>query len=235
VLSGQKIPKSKFEIVANIDEPSFIHPILGEIKSGIVVKTGVSICGTSVFIYYHTCKDKLRVMHLFHLLPQAFSSMNQNNGGFFIDYSSSLLAVEYVNTNYYLKLLNNGKGIYTNKTYAKQCELWNTDTNQFDFSNLKLGDEVLIRIDADVTTMSDNQEINLIADIGCFSVGEGYKMNFYKNTIKNKGKHNIISIFNLYIGNDYTWKNPSELLFSSDNEAIVLLNGFYLSVKVNNS
>lgn len=228
VLSGQTLPKSKFKIVANIDGPSFIHPILGEIKNGIVVKTGVSIRGTSVFIYYHTCKDKLRVMHLFHLLPQMSS-----NGGFFIDYSSSLSAVEYVNTNHNLKLLNDGLGIYTNKKYAKQRELWNTVTNQFDFSNSKLGDEVLIRIDLNVTTMMDNQEINLIANIGCLPDGEGYKMNFYKNIIKNKGKHNIISNFNLYIGNEYILNNPSELLFSSDNEATVQLTGFYISITNN--
>ena len=76
VLSGQTLPKSKFQIVANTDEPSFTHPILGKVTDGIVVKTGVSIRGTSVFIYYHTCKDKLRVMHLFHLFPQAFYNMN---------------------------------------------------------------------------------------------------------------------------------------------------------------
>jgi len=234
LITGQILPKSKFKIVANIDEPSFIHPTLGQITDGIVVKTGVSIRGTSIFLYYHTCKNnELRVMHLFHLFSQMSSNTNQKNGGFFIDYSSSLPAVEYVNTNQYLKLLNNGQGIYTNKTYAKQRELWNTDTNQFDFSNSKLGDEVLIRIDADVTTMMDNQEINLINNIGCFPGGEGYKMNFYKNIIKNKGKHNIISSLHLYIGNEYILNNPSELLFSSDNEATVQLTGFYISVKNN--
>lgn len=227
LITGQIIPKSKFKIVANIDEPSFIHPILGQITNGIVVKTGVSIRGTSVFIYYHTCKDKLRVMHLFQLFPQT------NYGGFFIDYSSSLPAVDYVNINQYLKLLNDGKGIYTNKKYAKQRELWNTDNNQFDFSNLKLGHEVLIRIDADVTTMMDNQEINFIANIGCFPGGDGYKMQFYKNIIKNKGKHNIVSFLNLYIGNYYILTNPSELLFSSEFKATVQLTGFYISVKVN--
>ena len=229
LISGQILPKSKFKIVANIDEPSFIHPTLGQITDGIVVKTGVSIRGTSIFLYYYTPKDKLRTMHMFHINTQMF----QYNGGFFIDYSSSLPAVDYINKNQYLKLLNDGQGIYTNKKYAKQRELWNTHTNQFDFSNLKLGDEVLIRVDADVTTMMDNQEIILIANIGCLSSGDNYKMNFYKNTIKNKGKHSIISSLYLYIGNDYILNNPSELLFSSDNEAIVLLNGFYISVKVN--
>lgn len=228
LISGQILPKSKFKIVANIDKPSFIHPTLGQITDGIVVKTGVSIRGTSIFLYYYTPKDKLRTMHMFHLFPQTSS-----NGGFFIDYSNSLPTVDYVNKNQYLKLLNDGLGIYTNKKYAKQRELWNIDTNQFDFSNLKLGDEVSIRIDADVMTMMDNQEINLIANIGCLPKSGGYKMQFYKNTIKNKGKHNVISLLNIYIGNEYILNNPSELLFSSDNEATVLLNGFYISVKVN--
>ena len=229
LISGQILPKSKFKIVANIDKPSFIHPKFGEIINGTILDGGSSINGTSVFIHYENYKKKNKIMHLYHLNPLPQSH------GFVIDYSSSLPDVEYVTTNQHLKLLNDGIGIYTNKKYAKQRELWNTSTNQFDFSNLKLGDDVSIRIDLNVTTMTDNQEINLIADIGCFPESGGYKMQFYKNTIKNKGKHNIISIFNLYIGNDYIFKNPSELLFSSDNEAIVLLNGFYLSVKVNNS
>jgi hypothetical protein len=106
VLSGQTLPKSKFQIVAYTDRPTFIHPILGKVTDGIVETTGGSIYGASNFIYYHTCKDKLRVMHLFHLLPQT------NYGGFFIDYSSSLPAVDYVNINQYLKLLNDGKDIY---------------------------------------------------------------------------------------------------------------------------
>lgn len=69
VLSGQTLPKSKFQIVANTDQPTFIHPSLGQITNGIVQTTGESISGASTFIYYHTCKNnELRVMHLYYLL-----------------------------------------------------------------------------------------------------------------------------------------------------------------------
>ena len=229
LLSDKKVSKQRYDITSMIDKPSFIHPKFGEIINRTILDGGSSINGTSVFIHYQNYKKKNKIMHLYHLNPLPQSHV------FFIDYSSSLPAVDYINKNQYLKLLNDGIGIYTNKKYAKQLELWNTDTNQFDFSDLKLGDEVLIRFDLYVTTFFENQEINLIADIGCLPDGDGgYKMQFYKNIIKNKGKHNISSCLNLYIGNTDILKKPSEILFSSDNEATVKFNGFYLSVKVNN-
>jgi hypothetical protein len=68
VLSGQTLPKSKFQIVANTDQPTFIHPSLGQITNGIVETTGESISGASTFIYYYTSKGKIKAMHLYYLL-----------------------------------------------------------------------------------------------------------------------------------------------------------------------
>lgn len=68
LITGQILPKSKFKIVANIDRPTFIHPLLGKITNGIVEKTGESIRGASTFIYYRTPKGNIKIMHLYNLL-----------------------------------------------------------------------------------------------------------------------------------------------------------------------
>ena len=67
LLSKQKLPRH-WQINVNIDKPTFSHPIHGEITNGIIVKTGLPLYGMSVFIYYYNSKNKLRIMHLYHLL-----------------------------------------------------------------------------------------------------------------------------------------------------------------------
>jgi hypothetical protein len=67
LLSNQKLPRH-WQITVNIDKPTFNHPIYGEINNGIIVKTGLPLYGMSVFIYYYNSKNKLRIMHLYHLL-----------------------------------------------------------------------------------------------------------------------------------------------------------------------
>lgn len=225
LLSDKTVSKKRYEITSMTDKPSFIHPKFGQITNGTILDGGSSINGTSVFIHYQNYKKKNKIMHLFH-----FNPLPQSHG-FFIDYNNLLPPFDYFNINEYIKLRNDGKGVYTNKLFAKQYELWNTETNQFDFSDLKLGDEVLVRVDLEVTTFLDNQEIILIADIGC--TDDGYKSQFYKNILKNKGKHNIMATLPLYLAGTILTM-PSELLFSSDFKTTVKFNGFYLSVKVNN-
>lgn len=75
----------------------------------------------------------------------------------FIDYSHSGTTQSYVSGD--LKLLNDGAGAYTLKTFAPLgvTELWNTTTNQFDFTQLEIGDEVTIRTDGQATTTENNQ------------------------------------------------------------------------------
>ena len=67
-ISGQTLPTSNFQIVSSTDGPTFIHPMLGQITNGIVVKTGESIRGKSTFIYYHTPNGKIKALHLYYLL-----------------------------------------------------------------------------------------------------------------------------------------------------------------------
>jgi len=71
-------------------------------------------------------------------------------------------------TGTFTQLTNDGAGTLTNNLFAPIgiTELWNTSNDNFDFSQLKLGDVVHIRADIEVITASPNTEIELRLEAG---------------------------------------------------------------------
>jgi len=151
-----------------------------------------------------------------------------NKDGFF-DYNHSGTTQAYTSGN--MKVLNDGAGAYTTSLYAPFgiTDLLNTTTNQFDFSGLSLGDEVMLRIDYIVTTTANNQIVNgfMTFDIG----GTPYNLTLGSSYFKVVGTYNIIKVVPFYIGNEGTLNNPAELYFDSDAAATLQVNGFYISAK----
>lgn len=147
----------------------------------------------------------------------------------FIDYSHSGTTQSYTSGD--LKVLNDGNGAYTLKTYKPigVTEFWNTTTNQFNFSDLALGDEVWIRTDGLVTTTTSNQIFGtkIKFDIG----GTPYDIQVGQSYYKTTGTYPVNRYMYFYIGNTGTLNNPAELLFSSDAAATIQLNGFAITVK----
>lgn len=147
----------------------------------------------------------------------------------FMDYNHAGIAQSYISGS--LKLLNDGAGAQTLKTYKPYgiTELWNVATNQFNFSELAIGDEVSIRLSLDVTTSGVNQEFSLSIN---FAIGGGtYHIHDGNFFFKTAGTKAICSIITVYIGNADTKNLPAELLFTSDANATVQVNGFYISTK----
>lgn len=130
-----------------------------------------------------------------------------------------------------IALTNDGAGAYSTSVYKPIgiTQLWNTTSNQFDFSDLSLGDEVILRTDLLVTTTGANQvfEFHLTFDIG----GTPYDLGIYHAHFKTAGTYNVVETESFYIGNAGTRDNPGELRFSSDSNATIKVNGFYISVK----
>lgn len=150
----------------------------------------------------------------------------------FIDYSHSGSTQAYVSGD--LKILNDGAGAYTLKTYAPLgvTDLWNTTTNQFDFSQLRIGDEVTIRTDGEVTTTAVNQIFGTKLNM---SIGSNpYILEVGKSFFKVVGTYPVIRYIHFYVGNTDTMNYPAELIFTSDEAATVKLLGFYISVKRRN-
>lgn len=127
---------------------------------------------------------------------------------------------------------NDGLGAFTNKAYAPVgvTDIWNSTTNLFDWSDLKLGDMIDIRLDLSVTTSSPNQlvEIDLLLGVG----GGQYAIPFARNTYKNAGAQNVNRYNGIYMGDANTINNPAKFVVRSDASATMIVNGWYCKVLV---
>lgn len=147
----------------------------------------------------------------------------------FMDYNNSSDGLEYTSGN--LKILNNGLGPYTLKTYKPLniTELWNTTTNQFNFSELSLGDEVMIRLDVNIATTAINQEFYFYLQMAVG--GTTYTLGDGTYSFKNIGTKQLSISFPFYLGNQDSITYPAELYFNSSNAANLGVNGYYISVR----
>lgn len=131
-----------------------------------------------------------------------------------------------------LKLTNDGLGGQTELTYKplNVSKLWNSITNQFDFSELKIGDELFVRFNINVITSAINQEFRLylscaVGGVFPYIISDG---DFF---FKTPGNHQVGVVIPLYIGQLDTKNFPSELIFSSSNDAEITMNSIYISTK----
>ena len=147
-----------------------------------------------------------------------------------MDYADSGTPISYTAPNA-LKITNDGLGIYTNKLFKPYgvTELFNTTTNQFDFSGLSVGDEVLLRVDLSVNVAKDSAvDIYVLFDVG----GNPYSLYFESTKFfKHAGLTQIVVEGHFYIGSETMRVNPAEVYFKSDLNATITVNGFYITVK----
>ena len=130
-----------------------------------------------------------------------------------------------------VKLTNDWLGGQTLKTYKPTgiVELWNTATNQFDLSGLSLGDEISIRLNYTVTTSSNNQEFYSYMNM---AIGwASYSIYDWIHFFKTAWTRQVGEVMTLYMGNSDTITKPAEIMFSSDANATIKVNWFYISVK----
>lgn len=119
----------------------------------------------------------------------------------FIDYNdlaTQSTPLAYTTGN--LQLTNDGAGSYGTVVYKPMgiTKLWNTSTNQFDFSELSIGDEISLRFDLLVTTASTNQVVKIFStfDIG----GTPFNLTLDNQHFKTAGEYNIVETEMFYIG-----------------------------------
>jgi len=131
------------------------------------------------------------------------------------------------------KLTNDILGSFTVLDYAPygiSLEFWDDTNNQFDFSNLSLGDSLLIRVDLIANTTSVNQTIDIYIKLGIGTASE-YDLLIDSFNVKaiTSGLH-ILKDVSLSIDND-DWNNaPAEIYFLSDDNATVKVNGWYVPI-----
>ena len=130
-------------------------------------------------------------------------------------------------------LTNDGAGAFTNKTYAPVgvTDVWDATTDSFDFSQLKLGDILDIRLDITVTTVHPNTDVGVYISLGT-GVGE-YNVVLKTTAYKNSGLQSPFNSYSsIYMGNTNTLNNGGQLVIEADKDCTVVVTGWYCKVLI---
>tara|TARA_R110000772_G_scaffold229587_1_gene340449 strand:- start:1392 stop:1934 length:543 start_codon:yes stop_codon:yes gene_type:complete len=107
--------------------------------------------------------------------------------------------------------------------------LWNAGTNKFDFTSLKIGDTVELRIDITITNAAA-QEINLLMSLGEGS-GSPYELNishaYYKTA---SSSEQITALFRIYMGDETTRTGGARVRFASLAASNITVNGWFYQI-----
>lgn len=116
----------------------------------------------------------------------------------------------------FVKLTNDELGPVTQKIFAlpEVTDTWNSITNQFDFSDLSIGDVISLRFDLQVTTTGANHEIKIKLDLGIGGIP--FTIPLEDAEFRTTGTHDIVRTINLFIGDANVQNFPAEILASSD-------------------
>lgn len=87
--------------------------------------------------------------------------------------------------------------------------VWDYATNQFNFSELEVGDTIDVRIHVQVTTTTSNQKVSMSAKFGIGSVSE-FTNSIYENMFKSSGTHEVSFVAPFYMGSTYFTDYPAE-------------------------
>ena len=161
-------------------------------------------------------------------------SLHKDKVGFY-NYDNTLAAQTITANGTWQKLDNNVLGPLTMTQYRPtsmdEAGIWDPVTNQFDFSQLSLGDQIQIRVDVDVTPGSNSQDIDarLLFDIGGaeFGLMVGHMIPKTTATILNH-----IDYVGMFMGSAGVLANPAEIQVRADSGGDVTVNvhGWYVSL-----
>ena len=128
-------------------------------------------------------------------------------------------------TNTYLT--NDGLGAFSNSyNLVGYADIWDASSGEFDFTGLKMGDAVVFRVDLVIETSVNNQEFDVVLDLGIGS-GDDYTLNCIRQQFKSQEEYQITFMYEIYMGNDYTINFPAKLRFESAQNANITVNGWY--------
>lgn len=149
-----------------------------------------------------------------------------------VDYSDNATQTTPINVaaNTPVYLTNDTLGAFTNRAYLPEgvTDVWDSSLNQFDFSELSLGDVVDIRLDLEITTTTANQVGSIVLELGIG--GASYDIPFISTTVKTAGSHPLNRFNSVYMGDNNTLLNSAKFRVESDASATVKVNGWYCKI-----
>ena len=146
------------------------------------------------------------------------------------DLNTATTPVSHSGSGGFIKLTNDGAGAFTNITYLPTgiTSLWDTTNSQFNFTQLALGDQVEVRIDLEVTTTANNQDVNIQFYIAVG--GSPYPLAIHSMSPKSSGTYSVVRYLGFYMGDTNTLNNPAEVQIDSDAACTAKINGWYINV-----
>jgi hypothetical protein len=128
----------------------------------------------------------------------------------------------------YSVITNDGLGVNTNTSYLPEgvTQLWDSSTNSFDWSELKVGDMIDIRLDLSVTIVTNNTAVDVDLFMG---FGGSIDVPFISaQNFKTSGTYNLIRYQGLYIGSEDVRNNAAQLKIKADHNCTCVVNGWYV-------
>lgn len=130
-------------------------------------------------------------------------------------------------------LTNDELGAQTNKSFLAPgvTDIWLAGTDVFDWSQLKLGDMVDIRLAVEVITSSVNTDISIDLHLG---TGAGsYVIPFFTDeSFKDATTHPLNRYNGIYMGDTNTLDNGGQFKITSDKDCTATVIGWYCKVLI---
>lgn len=127
-------------------------------------------------------------------------------------------------------LTNDGAGSFTNKLFLPVgvTDVWD-NVDSFDWSELKLGDMIDIRLDITLTTSSPNTTVEVDLHLG--TGGAAYTIPFVTDAdFKTTGTHTINKYNGIYMGDTNTLDNGGQFMITCDKASTAVVNGWYIKI-----
>jgi hypothetical protein len=128
-------------------------------------------------------------------------------------------------------MTNDAAGPFTNTLYLPPgvTSLWDTAAQAFDFSDLALGDTVLIRLEYEIETITRNTDVDTRIRLG--TGGAAYSIPIAQTTpYKNLNTYVVSSLQLLYMGDTNTRDNGGVIEIYADKAVSLKVNGWAVAV-----
>lgn len=167
-------------------------------------------------------------------IASSVNALIDNRG--FIDYSDLATATTPVSVSAatVTALPNDGAGAQSISTYKpnKVTELMNVANGQLDFSELDLGDEVMVRVGITITTLTANTDVTVGIS---FAIGgtTPFPLEFLEEKPFKTAKTHKPQLIDchFYMGSADVINNPAAVIVEADKAIEVQVDGFYISLR----
>ena len=150
---------------------------------------------------------------------------------YYSDAGTAIAPLSVVGGSAPLILTNDKAGAFTNTAYAPVdvTNVWNEVTDEFDWTELSLGDMIDIRLDISITTVLVKTEVKV--DLHVAIGGSEYVIPWVNPTnFKSIGTFKNVTYSGIYLDSANILNNKANFRVSADKDCTVVVNGWYVKI-----